>query len=247
MYKRDEVTLGDILKKTKEDLEFKKVKYSYDWLGRSLAFNNYPPRDITTLFNKKEASFIPTIRFVDKKLQDVNFDPLFTAQEYEKKGALLLNIVTEPNFFKGDVEYLTAIRRYAPTPLISDDFIIDEYQVLESVVYGADCLILKSWVLDRKRLKELYDFSRRLGCEPIVEIKSKEDLIKAIFIGALVLCINNEDLQGRCETKESYERLISLIPQGKIIALKSGFSSFDDFKSGDFEGIDACFIYEDKG
>ncbi len=242
MSKREKVTLKDVLKKTKEDLEFKKVKYSYDWLGRSLAYNNYPPRDILTILKRNQNSFIHTIRCVDTNMNEVKFDPILTAQNYEKNGAVLINILTEPNFFKGDVELLSGIRRYVSTPLIRDDFIIDEYQVLESVVYGADSLILRASMLSRKRLKELFNFSRRLGCEPLVEVKTKEDLIKAIFIGAVIININQENLQGKCEDSDIYDKLISLVPNGKIITLKSGFFSLKEFESGNYEGLDACFV-----
>ena len=90
-----------------------------------------------------------------------DFDPLMIAQEYEKAGANAISVLTEPFFFQGDLEYLTGIRRYVSTPLLRKDFIIDKYQLLEAVVYGADFVLLIAKALSKSELKELLNYTKK--------------------------------------------------------------------------------------
>ncbi len=95
-----------------------------------------------------------------------------------------LSILTRASLLKGDREFLGMVRRYSSLPILRKDFIIDKYQVLEALVYGADFILLIAKALSRKELKELVSYSHHLGMEALVEIHDKVDLVKAIFAGA---------------------------------------------------------------
>ncbi len=114
------------------------------------------------------------------------------------------------------------VRRYSSLPILRKDFIIDKYQVLEALVYGADFILLIAKALSRKELKELVSYSHHLGMEALVEIHDKVDLVKAIFAGANIIGINHRDLETFKIDMGLSERLIPLIPNGKVIVAESG-------------------------
>ncbi|MGM0623220.1 MAG: indole-3-glycerol phosphate synthase TrpC, partial [Campylobacterota bacterium] len=192
--------LDEIIAKTKEDLEKKKSEMPLDLLGKSLAYNPYQPKDVMKALRSTKDNPYKVIAEVKKASPSKgvikeDFDPLLIAKAYEEGGADALSILTEPHYFRGDIEYLTTIRRYVPMPLLRKDFIIDRYQILEALVYGADFILLIAAALSKKELKELLNFARHLGLEVLVEIHNKKELTKAIFAGADIIGINHRDLK----------------------------------------------------
>ncbi len=241
--------LDDIIKKTREELEKKKKEFSLDWLGRSLAYNPFVPRDIKPYLTSTKDDPYRIIAEVKKASPSKgvikeNFDPLVIAQKYEKAGANAISVLTEPFFFQGDLEYLTGIRRYVRTPLLRKDFIIDKYQLVEALVYGADFVLLIAKALSRKELKELLNYTRHLGMEALVEIHDKEDLKKAIYAGADIIGINHRNLETFDMDMHLCEKLIPLIPNGKIIVAESGINDKKTIKRLHDAGVDAFLIGE---
>ena len=241
--------LDEIIKITKEDLIKRKKKYPMDWLGRSLAFNHFPPRDVKPYLKATKENPYRIIAEVKKASPSKgiireDFDPLVIAQEYEKGGASAISVLTEPHYFQGDIEYLTGIRRYVSTPLLRKDFIIDEYQVLEAVVYGADFILLIAKALSKKELKLLLEYAWRLGLEVLVEIHDKEDLIKSIFAGANIIGINHRNLETFEMDMDLTKKLMPLIPNGKIIVAESGLNNKETIKNLSKIGVDAFLIGE---
>ncbi len=241
--------LDEIIRKTREDLEKKKKEYSLDWLGRSLSFNPFVPRDVHSVLRATPEDPYRIIAEVKKASPSKgiireDFDPLFIAQAYEKGGASALSVLTEPHWFKGNVEYLGMIRRYVSTPLLRKDFIIDKYQLVEAVAYGADFVLLIAKALSRKELKELLNYARHLGMEALVEIHDKEDLVKAIFAGADIIGINHRNLETFEMDMSLSERLIPLIPNSKIIVAESGINDHETVVNLSKIGADAFLVGE---
>ncbi len=241
--------LDDIIKKTKEDLEKRKKEFSIEWLGRSLAYNPYPPRNIIPHLKKTDDNPYRIIAEVKKASPSKgvireDFDPILIAQTYSNGGADAISVLTEPHFFQGDIEYLTQIRRYCGTPLLRKDFIIDEYQLVEALVYGADFVLLIAKALSKKELKNLLNYTWHLGMEALVEIHDKEDLKKAIFAGANIIGINHRNLETFEMDMELTKRLMPLIPNGKIIVAESGINSKEIIEELSEIGVDAFLIGE---
>lgn len=241
--------LDEIIEKTKYDLERRKKEFTTDWLGRSLAFNPFMPRDIKPYLTATKENPYRIIAEVKKASPSKgiireDFDPLFIAQEYEKGGASAISVLTEPHYFKGNIEYLTGIRRYVSTPLLRKDFIIDEYQILEAVVYGADFILLIAKALSKKELKSLLEYTWRLGMEALVEIHDKEDLTKAIFAGANIIGVNHRNLDTFEMDMDLTEKLMPLIPNGKIIVAESGLNDKNTIEHLSSVGADAFLIGE---
>ena len=241
--------LDEIIKKTKDDLEIKKSKLSFDELGRSLAYNPFMPRPVKPALKSSAGDPLRIISEIKKASPSkgiirADFDPLDIAVKYENAGANAFSILTEPHWFKGDLEYISQVRRYTKTPILRKDFIVDEYQILEALVYGADFILLIAKVLSRAELKKLYEFAVHLGLEVLVEIHDKDDLTKAIFAGAGIIGINHRNLQTFEVDINLSKNLIPLIPNGKIIVAESGLSSHEQLVELSKIGVDAFLIGE---
>ena len=241
--------LDDIIKKTKEDLEIREKEFTLDWLGRSLAFNARQPRPVHEYLKSTEEEPYRIIAEVKKASPSKgvireDFDPLAIAQAYERGGANAISVLTEPHFFQGSLDYLAGIRRYVGVPLLRKDFIVSKYQILEALVYGADFILLIAKALSRSDLKELLNYSRHLGMEPLVEIHDKADLTKAIFAGADIIGINHRNLETFEMDMELCHKLIPLIPNGKIIVAESGIYEHGQLEDLHKAGVDAFLVGE---
>ncbi len=241
--------LDEIIEKTKEDLERRKVEIPLDLLGRSLASNPYAPRDVKKYLASTKDEPIRVIAEVKKAspskgIIKEDFDPLAIAQEYSANGANAISVLTEPHYFQGDLEYLTQIRRYVSTPLLRKDFIVDKYQIVEALVYGADFILLIAKALSTKELRELYEYALYIGLEVLVEIHDKEDLTKAMKCGANIVGINHRNLDTFEMDMQLCDKLIPMIPNGKIIVAESGVSNTETIKRLSSIGADAFLIGE---
>ena len=241
--------LDEIIRKTKDDLKKRQAEFDLDWLGRSLAYNPYPPRDVKPFLTATQEEPIRIIAEVKKASPSKgiireDFDPLFIAQEYSNNGANAISVLTEPHWFKGDLEYLTGIRRYVSTPLLRKDFIVDKYQIVEALVYGADFILLIAKALSKKELKELYDYALHLGLEVLVEIHDVDDLKKAMASGASIIGINHRNLETFEMDMNLCDKLIPMIPNGKIIVAESGVSNPETIQRLSEAGADAFLIGE---
>jgi len=243
------VILDEINERTIQDLEKRKKDFPLDLLGRTLSSNPYSPRDVKPFLTSTKDEPVRIIAEVKKASPSKgvikeDFDPIAIAQEYSVNGANAISVLTEPHYFQGNLEYLTAIRRYVPTPLLRKDFIVDKYQIVEALVYGADFILLIAKSLGTKELKELYDYAIHLGLEVLVEVHDKEDLTKAIKCGASIIGINHRNLETMEMDMTLCEKLIPLIPNGKIIVAESGVSNTEIIQNLSSIGADAFLIGE---
>ncbi|SFV58838.1 Indole-3-glycerol phosphate synthase [hydrothermal vent metagenome] len=241
--------LDEIIKKTKDDLEKRKIEYPVEWLGRSLAFNPFVPKDVHGFLKATDENPYRIIAEVKKASPSKgiireDFDPIQIAQQYTEGGADALSILTEPHYFQGDKEYLGMIRRYTHLPLLRKDFIVDKYQLVEALAFGADFVLLIAKALSRKELKELYEYSLHLGLEVLVEVHDKSDLVKAMFAGANIVGINHRNLETFKMDMTLTEKLIPLIPNGKIIVAESGINDHQTVKELSKIGADAFLVGE---
>ncbi len=241
--------LDKILKKTKEVVKQREKQIPLDWLGRSLAYNPYAPRDVKEYLTSTKGNPYRIIAEVKKASPSKgiireDFDPLVIAQAYEKAGVDAISVLTEPHFFQGDIEYLTGIRRYVGTPLLRKDFIFCEYQLVEALVYGADFVLLIAKMLSKKELKDLLNYAWHLGMNALVEIHDVQDLTKAIHAGADIIGINHRNLETFEMDMQLSEKLIPLIPNGKIIVAESGINDKETIHRLHDVGVDAFLIGE---
>jgi indole-3-glycerol phosphate synthase len=239
--------LDEIIRKTKDDLEERKKTLPEDLLGRSLSMNPFMPRDVKKALSTTKEDPYKIIAEVKKASPSKgiireDFEPISIARDYELGGASAISVLTEPHYFKGDLDYITTIRRYTNIPLLRKDFIVERYQLIEALVYGADFALLIAKALSRAELKKLINDARHLGLEPLVEIHDKEDLKKSIFAGADIIGINHRNLDTFEMNMDLCSELIPMIPNGKVIVAESGITEHEQLQELHKQGVDSFLI-----
>jgi indole-3-glycerol phosphate synthase len=138
-----------------------------------------------------------------------NFDPVRIAREYEAAGAACLSVLTDEQFFQGSLDYLRQIRAAVKLPLLRKDFIIDERQILESIEWGADAILLIVAILDDARLRRFHSLASGVGLGVLVEVHDADELERALAAGAALIGVNNRDLKTFKVDLGTTERLIA--------------------------------------
>ncbi|MFH1395693.1 MAG: indole-3-glycerol phosphate synthase TrpC [Candidatus Omnitrophota bacterium] len=173
-----------------------------------------------------------------------NFDPVKIALAYQAAGAGVISVLTDERFFDGKLEYLKMIKERVTVPVLRKDFIIDEYQIYESAVSGADAILLIAHILTQEELKRYLDLTKSLGMEALVEVHNEEEVNKALAVNAPIVGINNRDLRTFNVDISVTQRLVRLIPDTKVIVSESGISSYEEIMFLKSLGVNAVLIGE---
>lgn len=173
-----------------------------------------------------------------------DFDHLAIARDYENAGANALSVLTDAPFFQGEKRFISEIKKITSLPILRKDFIIDEYQVYESKVIGADAILLIVKALDICSLQTLYDCAQSLELSVLVEAHTKQEVETANSIGTAIIGINNRNLDTFEVSIEHSIRLRSIIRTGTIAVSESGIKSSQDVSALRKAGFDAILIGE---
>jgi indole-3-glycerol phosphate synthase len=175
-----------------------------------------------------------------------NLDPVALATAYEIGGAAALSVLTDARFFGGCMDDLLAARNATDLPVLRKEFIIDEYQVYESVAYGADAILLIARILDDAQMKRLYGLSMDLGIDVLLEVHNAQDFDRAVKIGAHLIGINNRNLADfHTDLNVSMELVAKANPNldWTPVAL-SGIATVDDIQMNLGAGIRRFLVGE---
>jgi indole-3-glycerol phosphate synthase len=175
-----------------------------------------------------------------------NFDPYVIAQTYTENGATCLSILTDTPYFQGKLEYLTNIRRQVSTPLLRKDFIVDEWQIAESRLAGADAILLIVAALSPTDLRNLISITRSYNMTPLVEVHDADEMREALDAGADLIGINNRDLHTfRTHLSVTEKLLQEFPPQGeRLIVSESGIFTHADVERLKKVGVNAVLVGE---
>ncbi|KAK5045094.1 hypothetical protein LTR84_010242 [Exophiala bonariae] len=171
------------------------------------------------------------------------------ARKYASAGASAISVLTEPEWFKGSIEDLRAVRQSLDSmpnrpAVLRKEFIFDEYQILEARLAGADTVLLIVKMLDTKTLNQLYHYSRSLGMEPLVEVNTSDEMKIAIELGAEVIGVNNRDLTNFEVDLGTTSRLMDNVPASTIVCALSGISGPEDVQAYRKDGVKAILVGE---
>jgi indole-3-glycerol phosphate synthase len=150
------------------------------------------------------------------------------ARSYEAAGAAAISVLTEPTFFDGALEHLTAVRAAVAVPLLRKDFVVSEYQLLEARACGADAVLLIVAALTPHELARLLSASRDLGLDTLVEVHDAAELAAALDVGAEIIGVNNRNLRTLTVDVEASERLIAKMPAHVVAVSESGLKTAAD-------------------
>jgi indole-3-glycerol phosphate synthase len=159
-----------------------------------------------------------------KGLLNENLDPVALARVYAAGGAAAISIVTEPDHFRGEMEWIDRVRPVVSLPLLLKDFVIDSYQLLDAAVRGADGVLLLASLLSETELQRLTGEAKILGLDPLVEVHSEVELNSALRAGATLVGINHRNLHTFELDMTLGERLLPLVPPMVTAVAESGLS-----------------------
>jgi indole-3-glycerol phosphate synthase len=172
------------------------------------------------------------------------FDAPALGKSLEAAGAAALSVLTEGEFFRGSLKNLRDARKEIALPVLRKDFIFDPWQVWESRANDADSFLLIVAALSNEQLRNLIALGRDLGMEPLVEVHTREELDRALVVGARIIGVNNRDLKTLTVRMETSYELIERIPEEYLAIAESGLRSHDDLKKLRAAGFDAFLIGE---
>jgi len=175
---------------------------------------------------------------------EANYDPVESAKNFESDKADAISVLTEQNYFGGKPEHLTAVRQAIARPVLRKDFIVDEAQVLESVVIGADALLLIVAALKPNQLSALHHLAITHKLSVLVEVHTRDEIGKAIDSAAKIIGINNRNLATLEVDLATTEKLLPEIPKGITIVSESGIRTVADLKRMAAYPIDALLVGE---
>lgn len=238
--------LDDIVAKKKVTLKKRKQIISREKLKKQTESFNRTPLDFAGAISQDGLSIIAEVKKASpsKGVICEDFDPDSIAKRYLNSGVQAMSILTEEDFFQGSDHYLESIRTFADIPLLRKDFIIDEYQIYEAYLMGADAILLIASILDDSSMKAFHGLATSLGLHCLNEVHDKEELDRVLALDFPIVGINNRNLRTFDERLETTVELREYIPCGKIIVSESGIRTENDIQKIAAANVDAVLIGE---
>ncbi|MCX2717770.1 indole-3-glycerol phosphate synthase [Helicobacter sp. MIT 21-1697] len=204
-----------------QSLKARKALIDFDTLGRTLAYSPFMPR-IERSFFVRESGKPPKIAqrvYIESTSFSIDaLEPIQRAYTLEEQMEILghfqaymldlCEVMGDSHTLSSPLESIALLRRHSRLPIIHSDIFLDEYQILESALFGADTLLIPAQPLSAKSLSKLLVFARRLSFEPFIGVRNKDELKMAIFSGASMLFI----------PQDAFVELLSLVPNTQVIA-----------------------------
>ena len=189
--------LDEIVANTRSKLEDKKLKISFDELSSKIDIHNLKKSVFKKSLEGTNQAIIAEIKKASPSagLISEDFDPVLKAKEYESFGASALSILTEEDYFQGDIQYLIDVKAVSNLPILRKDFIIDKYQIYESKIIGADCILLIASILNDDELKIFSQIAEKLGLDYIIEVHNKDELSRVKNFSKAIIGVNNRNLK----------------------------------------------------
>ncbi|HZH44693.1 MAG TPA: indole-3-glycerol phosphate synthase TrpC [Lysobacter sp.] len=173
-----------------------------------------------------------------------DFDPPGIARGYEAAGAACLSVLTDVDFFQGSNLHLGAARAACSLPALRKDFIVDPYQVYESRLIGADCILLIVAALEDGPMIELAGLAMELGMDVLVEVHDIDELERALQTDCALIGVNNRNLRTFEVSLDTTLSLKDAVPPDRILVTESGIGSRDDVARMRAHGVHAFLVGE---
>jgi indole-3-glycerol phosphate synthase len=195
---------------------------------------------------KNDMTFICEIKKASpsKGVIAADFDYLNIAREYEAAGADAISVLTEPDFFQGSDSYLQEIKALVSTPLLRKDFTIDEYQIYEAKLLGADAVLLIVALLEEAIIREYLRICDMLGLCALVEAHNAAEVGTALSCGAKIIGVNNRDLTTFSVDFETCLRVRPMVPKPLVFVAESGIKTAGDINRLREANVNAALIGE---
>ncbi len=246
---KTDTVLTEILAHKKTEIAEKKKKLSVE----ALAEINYMEglkRDFKSSLlekiKKNEPAVIAEIKRASPSKGEIRMDinPGTVASTYEQMGATCLSVLTDSKYFKGSGVILELAKKACNLPVLRKDFIIDEYQIEESVAMGADCILLIVAALKKDQLETLYKKAKDKNLDVITEVHDAEELDVALEVGCDIIGINNRNLHNFEVNLNTTLELLGKIDEEKLVITESGIKTKDDVELMKKNGVHSFLVGE---
>jgi indole-3-glycerol phosphate synthase len=172
------------------------------------------------------------------------FDVDALCGSYESAGASAISVVTEEDFFQGEIAWVAHIRKGSSLPILRKDFVFDPYQIYETRAAGASAILLIAALLRRDQLKSLHDLAREAHLDVLVEVHNEAELDEALEAGARIVGVNNRNLKTFEVDVQTSVRLSEQIPHDRLFVAESGIHGRSEIDLLLKAGADAFLIGE---
>ena len=222
--------LQKIVTNTKVNLIEKKAQLPLEQIKLSLEDLSLPKGKFKDNILNKDEAIIAEIKKASPSagVIDEDFNPVKKALEYEAFGASALSILTEENFFMGSVDYLKKVKAITSLPILRKDFMIDEYQVYESKLIGADCILLIASILSDQQIEDFIYIAKKLDLDYLIEVHDENELKRVEHFDDALIGVNNRNLKTFEVDLNNSVRLRNLFKQKNIFIAESGIKTRED-------------------
>lgn len=170
-----------------------------------------------------------------------DFHPARLAEAYAKGGATCLSVLTDAPYFQGQDAYLMQAREACELPALRKDFMLEPYQIIESRLLGADCILLIMAALSDAQAEELFAATTELGMDALIETHNAEEIERALALKPTLLGINNRNLKTLDVSLDVCKTLAPMLPDGVMGIAESGIRNHADITALKAMGL-PCFL-----
>ena len=222
--------LKKIVANTKTNLVHKKAEFPLKKIKSSLENLKLPRGKFKDNISSKDEAIIAEIKKASPSAGIIkeDFDPIKIAMEYESFGASALSILTEEDFFMGSIEYLKDVKKITSLPILRKDFMIDEYQIYESKLIGADCILLIASILTDQQIEDFITIAKKLELDYLIEVHDENELKRVDRFEDALIGVNNRNLETFEVDLNNSVRLRNSFRQNNIFIAESGIKSRED-------------------
>jgi len=173
-----------------------------------------------------------------------DFQPGAIARSYESAGAACLSVLTDRDFFQGDESYLREARGACGLPVLRKDFMMDPWQIPESRVMGADCILLIAAALEQSLMQELLGLAKESGMDVLIEVHDEVEMERALQLDHDLIGVNNRNLNTFETSLATSERLKKMLSDDQMLVTESGIRTTADVKRMQNSGINSFLVGE---
>lgn len=241
-----DTVLDRILARKLTELEERYAATSLDKMRRAAEQSPYCVRDMRAAMQRDCVALIGEVKRASpsKGLLTTDFAPVLLAAAYAHNGAAAVSVLTDEDFFRGSLAYLTSIRKAVDIPILRKDFIIDAYQVYEGRAAGADAILLIVAALSDAQLADLQALTHDLGMTALVEVHNEWEMERALRLPAKLIGINNRDLKTFDVDLGTSARLARMVGGDVPLVAESGIFSAEDVREMARLGAAAVLVGE---
>ena len=238
--------LEKIVANTKASLVHKKVELPLEQIKLSLKSLDLPKSKFKENISNSDEAIIAEIKKASPSAGVIaeEFDPVKKAIEYEAFGASALSILTEEDFFMGSVDYLKEVKKITALPILRKDFMIDEYQIYESKLIGADCVLLIASILSDQQIDDFINVAQQLELDYLIEVHDENELRRVEHYEDALIGINNRNLKTFEVDLDNSVRLRNVFKQKNVFIAESGIKSREDINYLKLNNIKVFLIGE---